>query len=140
MKIARTPAIRAALRPALQHAPRLQPAQARLASTDSGPGRGPVRDKTDQGTSKVYNQDGTNPNKNLVYVPPSRRLSQRACRVQTGARAKTFVNTNADVCVCLPRYIGLGALGLGAVYFMFMGKSDKVAEKVQKGASSPSAR
>ncbi|KAL2132228.1 hypothetical protein VTI74DRAFT_4084 [Chaetomium olivicolor] len=87
MKATRTPALRAVLRPTLRQSPRLQPTQTRLAST--GPGsQGPVGDK---GTAKVYNKDGTNPNKNLVYI-------------------------------------GAGALGLGAVYWMFMGKPEKVAE------------
>lgn len=30
------------------------------------------------------------------------------------------------------RYLGVGALGLGAVYFMFMGKPEKVADKADK--------
>ncbi|KAL2018596.1 hypothetical protein VTK56DRAFT_566 [Thermocarpiscus australiensis] len=109
MNVMRSHRIRTTLRPALQQAPRrLQPAQARLASTDSGPG--PVGDK---GTAKEYNKDGTNPNKNLVYL-------------------------------------GLGAIGLGAVYAMFMGKPEKVANKAaerdpegvarQRAANSPPAR
>jgi hypothetical protein len=60
MNLARTPIIRTTARPALQQAPRLLPAQTRLASTD------PQSQVGDKGTAKVYNKDGTNPNKNLV--------------------------------------------------------------------------
>ena len=64
MRTARTPIIRTTMRPALQQAARLQPAYTRLAST--GPGSGPEGEVGDKGTSKVYNKDGTNPNKNLM--------------------------------------------------------------------------
>jgi hypothetical protein len=60
MKLARTLITRATLRPAVQQASRLLPAQTRLASTD------PQSEVGDKGTAKVYNKDGTNPNKNLV--------------------------------------------------------------------------
>lgn len=70
MKVTRTPALRAALRPSLRQAPRIQPAQTRLATT--GPGSPPP--VGDKGTAKVYNKDGTNPNKNLVYVPSAHGL------------------------------------------------------------------
>ncbi|KAL2158828.1 hypothetical protein VTH06DRAFT_4020 [Thermothelomyces fergusii] len=73
----------------------IQPARVRLYSAGHS-ARGSVGDK---GTSKVYNKDGTNPNKNLVYL-------------------------------------GVGALGLGAVYAMFMGKPEKVAEKAQSTSSA----
>ncbi|KAL2200148.1 hypothetical protein P885DRAFT_73981 [Corynascus similis CBS 632.67] len=107
MKLVQATAIRTALRPAHQHAPRIirTTTQARLASTGPGGssspgyGSGPGGDVGDKGTAKVYNKDGTNPNKNLVYL-------------------------------------GLGALGLGGVYAMFMAKPEKVAEKAQ-GTSSP---
>ncbi|KAJ4288740.1 hypothetical protein N0V88_007274 [Collariella sp. IMI 366227] len=64
MKATRTPALRAALRPSLRQTPRVQPAQTRFATT--GPGSPPP--VGDKGTAKVYNKDGTNPNKNLVYI------------------------------------------------------------------------
>ncbi|KAK4243796.1 hypothetical protein C7999DRAFT_35854 [Corynascus novoguineensis] len=108
MRPVQATAIRTALRPAHQHAPRIIPtsAQARLASTGSGGssspgyGSGPGGDVGDKGTAKVYNKDGTDPNKkNLVYL-------------------------------------GLGALGLGGVYAMFMAKPEKVAEKAQGTSSS----
>ncbi|KAL2152869.1 hypothetical protein VTH82DRAFT_4024 [Thermothelomyces myriococcoides] len=89
----RAVALRTASRPAPGQLSRIQPARIRLSSTSTGGGVG------DKGTSKVYNKDGTNPNKNLVYL-------------------------------------GLGALGLGGVYAMFMAKPEKVAEKAQ-GSSSP---
>jgi hypothetical protein len=66
MRISRTPTIRNALRPAFQQATRLQPGCTRLASTS--PGAGPEGEVGDKGTAKVYNKDGTNPNKNLMYV------------------------------------------------------------------------
>ncbi|KAK3291192.1 uncharacterized protein B0H64DRAFT_446430 [Chaetomium fimeti] len=97
MRLSKTPALRASLRPAFRQAHHIQPVQARLASASSGPG-GEVGDK---GPAKGYNKDGTNPNKNLIYA-------------------------------------GLGALGLGGVYAMFMAKPDKVAEKAK--SSSPAAR
>lgn len=61
MKVSRTPVIRTALRPSVRQ-PRCRPAQTRLISTEP---QGPVGDK---GTAKVYNKDGTDPNKNLMYV------------------------------------------------------------------------
>lgn len=71
MRLSRTPAICSALRPALVQPPRLQAPQTRLATTGSGPSPPRVGDK---GTSKVYNKDGTNPNKNFVYaLTPSLR-------------------------------------------------------------------
>lgn len=60
MKLTTTPIARTALRPTLQQAPRLLPAQTRLASTN------PQDEVGDKGTAKIYNKDGTNPNKNLV--------------------------------------------------------------------------
>ncbi|KXX76296.1 hypothetical protein MMYC01_205309 [Madurella mycetomatis] len=105
MKIARTPIFRAALRPSLRR--QAQPAQIRLAST------GPQGSEGDKGTAKVYNKDGTNPNKNVIYL-------------------------------------GLGALGLGGIYAMFMARPEKVASKAgekdpegvarQRAANSPPAR
>ncbi|KAK4097993.1 hypothetical protein N658DRAFT_477898 [Parathielavia hyrcaniae] len=62
MKLARTTIVRTALRPALAQAPRILPAQTRLASTD------PQSEVGDKGTAKMYNKDGTNPNKNLMYL------------------------------------------------------------------------
>jgi hypothetical protein len=66
MKLARTSAISRVSRPAFQRVARLQPIQTRFASTEPG-SKDSVGDK---GTAKVYNQDGTNPNKNLMYVFP----------------------------------------------------------------------
>lgn len=62
MQLARTQITRTALRPTLRQATRLQRAQRRLAGTEQAP-QGSVGDK---GTAKVYNKDGTDPNKNLV--------------------------------------------------------------------------
>ncbi|GAB1315421.1 hypothetical protein MFIFM68171_05631 [Madurella fahalii] len=105
MKVTRTPIIHAALRPSLRQS--RQPAKTRLASTGQQDSVG------DKGTAKVYNKDGTNPNKNLVYL-------------------------------------GLGALGLGGTYAMFMARPEKVASKAgekdpegvarQRAANSPPAR
>ncbi|KAG7285746.1 hypothetical protein NEMBOFW57_008040 [Staphylotrichum longicolle] len=65
MRLSRTPAVRSALRPTFRQARYLQPAQTRLATTGPGPSPPGVGDK---GTAKVYNKDGTNPNKNFVYL------------------------------------------------------------------------
>ncbi|KAK4107830.1 hypothetical protein N656DRAFT_719303 [Canariomyces notabilis] len=87
MNVARTPVFRAGLRQ-MRHLQRSASRHTRLAST--GPGS---QDQLgDKGTAKVYNKDGTNPNKNLIYF-------------------------------------GIGALGLGGVYAMFMGRPEKVASK-----------
>ncbi|KAK4237806.1 hypothetical protein C8A03DRAFT_15692 [Achaetomium macrosporum] len=109
MKLARTTIFRSVPLPALQQVTRVQPIQTRFASTDPA-SKDSVGDK---GTSKVYNQDGTNPNKNLIYL-------------------------------------GLGAIGLGAMYAMFMSKPGAVAGKAKEGdpegvarqraANSPPAR
>jgi hypothetical protein len=56
--------MRAAGRPIISQAPRLQPVQTRLATT--GPAYGAQGEVGDKGTTKMYNKDGTNPNKNLV--------------------------------------------------------------------------
>ena len=58
-----TPMIRTALRPASNRV--LLHPQTRLINTERDPTPTPG-DKTDQGTAKEYNKDGTNPNKNLV--------------------------------------------------------------------------
>jgi len=63
MRLSRTPAIRSALPPGFRQVPRLQPGQTRRATTGPGPSPPGVGDK---GTAKVYNKDGTNPNKNFV--------------------------------------------------------------------------
>ncbi|KAL2168418.1 hypothetical protein VTG60DRAFT_7279 [Thermothelomyces hinnuleus] len=97
MASVRAATLRTGLRPVPGQLPRIQLARVRLSST--GPGSGQGGGVSDKGTSKVYNKDGTNPNKNLVYL-------------------------------------GLGALGLGGVYAMFMAKPEKVAEKAQGTSSS----
>ncbi|KAK4151585.1 hypothetical protein C8A00DRAFT_45251 [Chaetomidium leptoderma] len=66
MRFSRTPIIGTALRPALQQTPRLRPAQTRLATM--GPGSGPQGEVGDKGPVKDYNKDGTNPNKNIMYI------------------------------------------------------------------------
>ncbi|KAK4119044.1 hypothetical protein N657DRAFT_684731 [Parathielavia appendiculata] len=97
MKLARPAVARTALRPALPQSSRVLPAQTRLASTD------PQSEVGDKGTAKVYNKDGTNPNKNLIYL-------------------------------------GVGALGLGGLYAMFMAKPEKVAATAQKADPEGTAR
>jgi hypothetical protein len=71
--LSRTPAMRTAGRPIFSLAPRLQPVQARLATT--GPAFGAQGEVGDKRTAKVYNKDGTNPNKNLVFVTPLRQYT-----------------------------------------------------------------
>ncbi|KAK1759844.1 hypothetical protein QBC47DRAFT_373170 [Echria macrotheca] len=61
MSAVRTSAMRAALRPVRA----LPGGQARLATT--GPTK-PADGAEIKGTAKTYNKDGTNPNKNLIYI------------------------------------------------------------------------
>ena len=73
MSAARTAtSMRTALRPGLTGSRLRQPlacSQTRFRSTGSDQPNDPVGDK---GTAKVYNKDGTNPNKNLMFVVPYR--------------------------------------------------------------------
>lgn len=82
--------------------------QQRFATTK--PGQPNAEKVGDKGTAKVYNQDGTNPNKNLMCVasplPPQDRIA------------------NSSFC----SYLAVGALGLGGVYSMFMARPEKVAK------------
>ncbi|KAK4034831.1 hypothetical protein C8A01DRAFT_18430 [Parachaetomium inaequale] len=66
MRLSKTPITSTAFRPGFLPVARIQPAYIRLAST--GPGSGPEGEVGDKGTAKVYNKDGTNPNKNLIYA------------------------------------------------------------------------
>jgi hypothetical protein len=127
MKFSKSPLICTALRPTLLQTPRLQPVHSRLATNDFKPTTGAPGDNTDKGTAKVYNKDGTNPNKNLVYV--SRLIYWK---VETWLLACTPVVSYGCADFYVSRYIGLGALGLGTVYWVSMAEPKKVAEKVKE--------
>ncbi|KAK3381052.1 hypothetical protein B0H63DRAFT_474813 [Podospora didyma] len=106
MIASRTPIIRAALRPAAaaQQLPRAGRtfATTQHRSDNTQPkGSGPVGES--KGTSGQFNKDGTNPNKQLIWM-------------------------------------GLGALGIGALYMQFMARPDAVAATAKQADPEGVAR